>query len=190
MLFRSDEPHGIEIRATLRESATFPAMTVGGSREWRHRFPLAITIEVADSSVPGGILRTVHTVEPRGGYSIPTSVGALHITSPNKQSGQIATSIVVEWEHRRTGTVSLPEEVLTEELCVGVPNAVREELISRLRRDVEIVWVVSLDTAVDAKLPDRETLVRDEGFKQAMSVLASTLLAEFDVENQIGRAHV
>lgn len=178
-----DEAHGVEIRATLRESATFPTMTAEDSGKWRHRFPLAITIEVADSTIPGGVLRSVHTVGPREGYSIETSAGALHVTSPNKQSGHFSTAIFVEWEHRRTGTVSIPDEVLSEELCIGVPNAVREELIRRLRRDVELVWVVSPNVAVEAKLPDRETLVRDEGFKRAMSVLAATLLAEFDVEN-------
>ncbi|MGI8548639.1 MAG: hypothetical protein ACR2M1_15145 [Gemmatimonadaceae bacterium] len=181
-----DEPHGVEIRATLRESATFPKLDADGSESWRHRFPLAITIESPNAKAEDGVTRVKYTVEEYTGYAIQTRVGTLYVAPRSEAfrrvSGSYNSHIAVEWEHRQTGTVSLEDDVLTAETCAGITKTVRDDVIERLRRAVSLVWVVSPDANVEAKLPDRETLVRDEGFGDAMRVLADALLAEFNVE--------
>ena len=184
-----DEAHGVEIRATLKDTATFPALDERGSAAWRHRFPVAITIDVEGASNDNGrtpLTPTTYTVTPYGGYAIETPVGNLYVDdaphSPvlgrNLRRGLVA----VEWEHRDAGVVNLFDEVFTLDACEGLPREVIEELIHRIYyRDIRLVWVVATPTDVEAKLPDRETLVRDEGFRRAMRAIARALLVEFNV---------
>ena len=173
-----DEVSGVEIRATLRETATFPAMHGDASAAWRHRFPLAITVEAPNPKSPDAIERTTYTVEPYNGFRIDTAVGPIYVTG---YDGRLYGAMRVEWEHRNTGSVAFDREVFDTNAGKALAPAVRAELESLLRRNLGLVWVVSSEAAVEAKLPDRETLVRDEGFRAAMEVIAEALIAEFDV---------
>ena len=185
-----DEAHGIEIRATLKETATFPALDERGSAVWRHRFPLAITIDVAGVNPDDGrtpCTPTTYTVAPHAGYTIETPVGNLYVGNDlhhpvSRKPMPYGYMVAVEWEHRDAGVVNLVEEVLTPDVCEGMPKTVIHELVHRMYlRDVPLVWVVAPTANVEAKLPDRETLVRDEGFRSAMRVIARALLAEFNI---------
>jgi len=182
-----DEPHGVEIRATLKETATFPSVDASGSSAWRHRFPLAITIDAPGANAQNGNASATYTVTPYAGYEIPTSVGNLYVAEHPQDTAFAGTAhgqfLAVEWEHRGAGVVSFSQEIFTPDACEGLPGDVIAELIHRLYwRGVELVWIVAPTTNVEAKLPDRETLVRDEGFRSATRVIAGALLAEFNVE--------